>query len=162
MKAISRAARTWQSARQFVGSGKCGKQGIAAIEFAIIVPILALLLLCTVDIGMGFYRKMEVQTAAQAGAEYAAVHGYSVSSISSAITNTASYSINASPSPAQFCGCASTSGVTTATCSSTCPDGTVAGTYVTASASATYNTILQYPMLPTTFTLQAQSTVRIQ
>ena len=42
--------------------------GVAAVEFGIIVPILVLMVVATADIGMGFYRKMQVEGAAQAGA----------------------------------------------------------------------------------------------
>ncbi|TMJ54449.1 MAG: pilus assembly protein, partial [Alphaproteobacteria bacterium] len=51
-------------------------RGVAAIEFAIVAPMLVLAMVCTADLGLGIYRKMQVQNAAQAGAEYAIVHGY--------------------------------------------------------------------------------------
>jgi len=40
--------------------------------------------------------------------------------------------------------------------------GAQAGTYVTVSAQAVYNTLLPYPLLPSSYTLTAQSTVRTQ
>jgi len=153
----------WRSFRVFLAGGDAGSRGVAAIEFAIIAPILVLLMVCTVDLGQGIYRKMQVQNAAQAGAQYAAVHGFTASSISAAVTNATTFSgISASPSPTQFCGCPSVTGVTSASCNSTCTGGISSGTYVTASAQATYTTILPYPLLPTSFTFAAQSTVRIQ
>ena len=106
---------------------------------------------------------MQVQDAAQAGAQYAAVHGFNASSISNAITGATSYSgISASPAPAQFCGCASATGISTVACGSQCPGNIAAGTYVTASAQSTYTTILPYPVIANSFALSAQSTVRIQ
>ena len=45
--------------------------GNAAIEMAVIAPVLVLLLVGIADFGMAVYRKMQVQHAAQAGAEYA-------------------------------------------------------------------------------------------
>jgi Flp pilus assembly protein TadG len=139
------------------------EEGIAAVQFGILVPILILVGVCTLDVGAGIYRKMQVQNAAQAGAQYAVAHGFSQSSISAAVTNATTFSgIGASPSPSQFCGCPTNSGVTSATCSSTCADGSVAGTYVTVSSQGTYNTILTYPLLPNSFPFAAQATVRIQ
>jgi Flp pilus assembly protein TadG len=136
--------------------------GVAATEFAFIAPVLMVMLLCTIDLGTGIYRKMQVQNAAQAGAEYAIVHGFS-SSISNAVTSATSFSsIAATPAPSEFCGCPSSTTVTSASCSSTCSDGTMAGTYVTVSAQGTYSTIFSYPTLPSSFQFSAQSTVRIQ
>lgn len=138
-------------------------EGLAGIEFALLVPILMMLTLCTVDLGVAAYDAMQVENAAQAGSEYAAVHGYNSTSISSVITSATSLSgVTASPAPTQFCGCPSGNSITTATCGSTCSDGSMAGTYVTASATATYTTLIHYPMLPATFTFVNAATARIQ
>lgn len=159
--------------RRFAGGAKEGTGGIAAVEFAIIVPVLVLMMISTVDLGMGFYRKMQVQDAAQAGAQWATANGFDSTKISTAVTSATSpskknsWNIAATPAPSQFCGCAANTGVTangdTAPfCASRCPDGTVAGTYVTASAQATYTTLLSYPAIPASFAFAAQTTVRIQ
>ena len=138
-------------------------RGVAAIEFAMIVPVLLFMLIAIVDMGMGVYADMQVQNAAQAGAQYAIAHGYTASSISSAVTSATSFSgITVSSGPTKFCGCPSSTGVTTATCSSTCANGTSAGTYVTVTASGTYTTLIPYPLIPTTYTFVHPSTVRIQ
>ena len=55
--------------------------GVAAIELSIIAPMLVLALVCTADLGLGIYRNMQVQNAAQAGAEYAVTHGFVADSI---------------------------------------------------------------------------------
>ena len=96
------------------------------------------------DFGLFAFRKMQVQHAAQMGAQYAAANGYSSANISSVVTddNLTTFAINASPAPSQFCACPSSTGSTSATCSSTCGNGSAAGTYVTVSASATYNMLI--------------------
>ncbi len=60
--------------------------GAAAVEFALIAPVLGGLLLPMVDFGMGAYEKMRVENAAEAGAQYALANpsNYSASSITSA------------------------------------------------------------------------------
>jgi Flp pilus assembly protein TadG len=138
--------------------------GAAAIEFAIVGAVLCLLVVATGDIGMGFYSYMQVRNSAQAGAEYAAVHGYNSSAISSAVTSATSVTgMTASPAPAQFCGCASGSSVNSVTCGTICASNNMtAGTYVTASASRTYSTLISYPMFPASYQQTATSTVRIQ
>ena len=148
----------WESLCQFICGSEDGIRGATAVEFAIIAPTLVSL---TSNFQIGL-RKMQVQNAAQAGAEYAIAHGFSAT-ISSAVTSATTFAgIAASPAPSQFCGCATSSGVATATCNSTCSGGSVSGAYVTVSAQGTYNTILPYPMIPNSFAFTAQSTVRLQ
>ena len=116
------------------------------------------------EFGMGFYRKMQVYDAAQAGAQYVIKKGYtSATSVSSAVTSaTANTAITATPAPSQSCGCPTTSGITSATCGNACADGTLAATYVTVSAQGTYTPIFHYPGLSDSYTFTAQTIVRIK
>lgn len=150
--------------RRFLFDRDRGVSGVAAIELALVAPILVLMLVASFDLGLGLYRDMQVQTAAQAGAQYAIEHGYTSSSaIANAVTSATSYSgVSASPAPSRFCGCVSNGAISNVTCTSVCADGTSPGTYVRASSKATYTTILPYPTIPNSFTLTSQSTVRIQ
>jgi Flp pilus assembly protein TadG len=137
--------------------------GAAAIEFAIVVPILILTMIGVVDFGVGYYRKMQVQDAAQIGAQYAMRHGFDTAAIQNAIANATSFTgITASPAPTEYCGCPSSSGVAAVSCTATCTGGTTPGTYMTVSAQGTYTTILPYPLIDSSFTFNAQSTVRMQ
>jgi Flp pilus assembly protein TadG len=137
--------------------------GAAAIEFGLVVPILALMVTAAIDIGLGVNYKLQVEDAAQAGAAWAIRNGFDVNAISSAVTGaTGSSMISASPAPVQFCGCATGSSVSSATCGTTCPGGAQAATYVNVFAQRTYNTILSYPALPSGYNLTAQSTARLQ
>lgn len=139
------------------------KSGVAAIEFAALGGVMCMLLVVGADLGMAFYSDMQVQTSAQAGAEYAAVHGYDASAVAYAVTTaTSSSGISSSPAPVQFCGCPGASGVASATCGTTCPDGMSAGTYVTVSATRTYTTLVAYPGFPNSYVQNASSTVRVQ
>lgn len=150
-------------ARELASRLRDDRSGVAAVQFGILAPVLVVMGICTIDLGTGIYRKMQVQNAAQAGAQYAAAHGFTASSISAAITNATAFSvISATPAPSQFCGCPTDSGVSSGSCGSTCPDGSVTGTYVTVGSQGTYNTILSYPLIPSSFAFVAQATVRIQ
>lgn len=138
-------------------------RGAAAIEFGVIAPLLVLMAISAVDLGMGVYRKMQVQNAAQAGLEYAIAHGFNATSIASAVTSATTFSgISASPTPTQFCGCASSTGISSISCSSTCSGGATPGTYVQVSAQGSYTTLLSYPGIDKSFNFTAQSTVRLQ
>ena len=139
------------------------QSGVAAIEFSFMGAILVLVFIMTVDLGLGFYNYLKVQTSAQTGAMYAAVSGFDATNISSAVAAaTTTSGIAASPSPTSFCGCPSNSGVSTVTCNSNCSDGYKAGTYVAVTATKTYTTLIPYPALPASYALTSTSTVRIK
>jgi Flp pilus assembly protein TadG len=161
---VKRAAAALRGpVRAFFTGREEGIRGVAAIEFAILAASMTLMMVCVVDFGMGLYRKMQVQNAAQAGAQYAAIHGFSAGSISSAVTSATSFSgVAASPAPSQFCGCPNNDGVAVVECSAVCGDGSTPGAYVLVSAAGSYDTILGYPGIPKTFALTAESRVRLQ
>ena len=139
------------------------ESGIAAIEFAILGSVLCLIVVAVGDLGLGFYSYMQVQNSAQAGAQYAMVHGFNSTSITTAITSATSVSgITASPAPQQFCGCVSGATVTAATCGDVCADGMSAGTYVSASSVRDYSTLISWPGFSSTYHQTATSTVRIK
>ncbi|GLR85113.1 TadE/TadG family type IV pilus assembly protein [Bradyrhizobium iriomotense] len=138
-------------------------RGAAAIEFGIMVPLLSLMVVSVADIGLAVYRKMQVEEAAQAGAQYAIARGFDTSGISSAVTSaTNSTAITASPGPVQFCGCPTSGGVSSVGCGTVCTGGAQAGTYATVSAQATYYTLINYQIVAATYTYNAQSTARLQ
>ena len=140
-----------------------GRRGNAAIEFAVLAAPMVLMLVGAADYGAATYAKMQVQHAAQAGAEYAMKYGFSSTNIATAVTSaTALSGVSATPAPAQSCGCASGTTVTAATCGTTCASGAAAGSYVTVSAQGSYTTIIPYPGIANTLSLSASSTVRIQ
>jgi Flp pilus assembly protein TadG len=137
-------------------------EGNAAMEFGLVAPMLGALLVPLIDLGIGFYQRMQVQDAAQAGAQYAMTHGWNSTAIQNAVTSATTLSISASPAPVRSCGCPGTASVVSAACGSTCTDGHPTGTYVTVSAQALYTTLVPYPALGSSVTLSAQSTARIQ
>jgi Flp pilus assembly protein TadG len=138
------------------------RRGIAAVEFAILVPVLILLAVCTIDLGLAIYANMRVESSAEAGSGYAMLHGFDSTAISSAVTSAGNLSgLTASPAPTQFCGCPGSSGITSAICGTTCGTN-IAGTYVRASATYTYHTLMSYPIIPSQYTFASTSTVRIK
>ena len=139
------------------------RTGAGAVEFAFLTPILLIMSLLTIDLGLGGYQQMQVQSAAQAGAEYAVVNGFSKAGILSAVKSaTPNANISTSPDPAQFCACSSSSGLTPSTCGATCNNGKKAGTYASVFTATTYNTIISYPGFSNSYALSGQATVRLQ
>jgi Flp pilus assembly protein TadG len=138
-------------------------RGVAAVEFGIMIPLFGLMLVSVTDIGLSVYRKMQVESAAQAGAQYAMLRGFDASAISAAVTSASSAAgITATPAPTKSCGCPTGSSISSVECGTTCPGGGVAGTYTTVSAQASYTTIFNYQVVPASYTHSAQSTVRLQ
>ena len=137
------------------------ESGIAAVEFAMIVPALLAMFICIADLGVGIYTDMQVNNAAQYGTEYAVRNGYDSTAITNAVRNATSLT-GVTVNSGQFCGCPSGNSTVTTSCSASCGDGTNAGTYVQVSATTTYTTFIHYPALPASFTLVGQSSVRLQ
>lgn len=165
---VAQANRNRELFRTFFADAGRGNAGVAAIEFAVIATILVFMAIGTLDLGLGFYRKMQVQSAAQAGAQYAMLHafdGSSVAEIETAATQaTALTALTFPQPPAKFSGCAGPTGIATPDLNYVCPDGTSAATYVTVVAQSIYSPVLAFPTLgiPDTFTFTASATVRIQ
>ncbi len=138
-------------------------RGVSTVEFALATPFLLAVLTVLVDFGIGFYEKMQVEIAAQAGTQYALVHGWDRQAIQNAVTRATTVTgLAATPAPSKSCGCSSGSTVTAADCSGVCPNGLSPGTYVTVYAQALYTPLMTYPLFGSSVTLTAQSVARIQ
>jgi Flp pilus assembly protein TadG len=145
------------------GARRGWRAGSSAVEFALVAPFIIVMLVGTVDYGYASFQRMAAQHGAQVGAERAALTGFNVDAISTAVQSASSAAqISATPAPVQSCGCASGTTFTAGTCGTACPDGTKSGTYVTVSAQVVYNTLLPYPGIPNQFTFTETAFVRIQ
>lgn len=167
-----------QAIRRIIG----GTDGAVLVEFTLFATLLVVAAIYTTNFGYLFYYQIEIQDAAQAGAQFAIAQygtpqGYSsyppscVSSSSAcpilvAVKNAMPLTgaSNVTPAVTLFCGCPSNTGVVTTaiTCHSSCSDGSVVGTYVTVSVHANYNSFIPYGLVVQNYTFTATSTVRIQ
>ncbi len=143
--------------------------GAALVEFAIVAPVVGAMLLGVIDVSLYISSSLAVQRAARAGGEYAIMNGYDSTKVSTAITDSTTTrsaymtAIAADPAPSKFCGCPdSGTSVVAATCGSKCTSGLNAGTYVTASATSTYEPLFDVPGLGADRIIVAASTVRIE
>jgi len=135
--------------------------GVAAVEFAIIVPILVGSMISIVDLGLGLYTQVQLANAAQAGAAYAIQKGYNAEAMTT-VAQAATRLTDISVTSSQFCGCPSPGGMTTTSCTASCSDGLTAGTFAQVTVTKDYSTLLPYPGLPDSFHMSEQATARTQ
>jgi len=147
-------------------AGFADRKGGAAIEFALVSPLLLTLLAGIVEIGMAGYQAMQVQSAVEAGALYAAQNGASdLAGVAQAVVNaTGTAGITAVPAPTSFCGCPKAAGVLSqgSDCTTVCSDGKAPGQYVLVNASLPHQTLVPFLSLPLPATLTASTTIRVQ
>jgi Flp pilus assembly protein TadG len=138
---------------------KRDERGAGAVEFALLVPVLALVTAGLVDTSRLIVQSMQLKAAAQAGADYALRSGWDEAKVERAAT-AASPAIATTATAAATKGCIA-GGTINDTTAATCPGGATAGTFVRVSAQAAYRPL--FPNLPLLGerTLSAQARVRI-
>jgi Flp pilus assembly protein TadG len=154
-------------------SARRGAAGLAAVEFAILVPFFALLLAFMIDAGGAIYARAQVQNAAQIGARYAQVNGWNSVAIAAAVaTATDLANVSALPAPQLVCGCPIGTAITvlTVSCTAGVPVGTVCagtspaqapGRYIVVGAQYTYSAPLAFANWPSVMSLKATATTRL-
>ncbi|MEE8393553.1 MAG: TadE family protein [Rhodospirillales bacterium] len=155
-------------------------EGVSAVEFALITPMLLVVLIGLIDFGMAMFHKMELQSAVRSGAQYALSNSGDTTSITSAVTAATSIGISSSD-VTLTCYCLDdndTVDVTSddTTYSTTCGSVSCSSTelvFMTVAASSTYTPILlptvdtstgsvtkYLGFIPSTFSLSGSVTIR--
>lgn len=145
------------------------EKGQSAVEFAFIVPVLALLLVVISDFGRIFFIGIAVNNAARVGAQYGSqtntTAADSAGMVSEASADGANIPNFQTPTASQ-CTCGTPNPPTTPACSTIsqtyCADASSNAVYVTVDTSATFNTILNYPGVPSSMTLKGQAIMQVQ
>jgi Flp pilus assembly protein TadG len=152
-------------------------RAVAAIEFAVTLPILLAFLGGVTDFGIAFYAEGCLSSVVAAGAGYAMLADQSSGSVTAASIETVmqgaaaqslpTFSITVTASDPTACYCmpetSPAAAPTAASCGSACESGGTAGKYVQLSATTTYNPILpSYSMLTGTRTLSKSAWVPLQ
>lgn len=106
--------------------------GVAAVEFALVLPILAAIVITLPDISQAAMGVMQMEGAARASIQYAMGGGTDMSVAQTiGLQAWSDKPSNASLTASQYCQCAGAAG----TCGQSCPDGSVPQTYFTVTAS---------------------------
>ena len=135
-------------------------RGTAAVEMAIILPVLVVISLGAVDLGRLFYDGVNVANAARAGLSYGSLSetkSQNTTQITALANNDGAANGGVNVTVTRVCECAGGSVVN-------CESGTCSGNpprvYVKVSTSKTYNTLLPYPGIPNTVSLSRDSYMR--
>lgn len=144
-----------------------GERGAALVELAIALPLLAVILVGTIDFGRAFRTAMIVTNAARAGAQYGSQSltntGDTAGMVNAATDVLTSNGLNTGPAPTavRLCQCATDAGAFSAVaCNSACGGGQHMVVSVTVTAVRTFSMISPFPGLPSSVTITRGSTMR--
>jgi Flp pilus assembly protein TadG len=137
-------------------------KGQSAVELAVAVPLLLLLLLAGTDFGRIFYMSSGVASAARAGAQYGSQSVITAANAAGmvAAAKTDGSNVTAMTATASQCTCATSSTVTA------CPSGYCTNapqaTFVTVQTSVVFQTLVAYPGIPSSTTLAGKAIMQVQ
>jgi Flp pilus assembly protein TadG len=138
-----------------------GDAGQNLLEFAVVTPIVLLLLVGAVEIGRLAYLGMLVQNAARAGVQYGSQNLATAadnSAMQSAALNDGQNISGLTATASHFCSCADGS-------SSSCTPGDCSGShmlvYVQVNTTGQFQPLIHCPGLPSTYVLNGQAVMRV-
>jgi len=117
-----------------------GDSGVAALEFALVAPLLVVLVMAVIDIGMATYAKREAHAAAQAGAQFSLIAGWEPANIEAAAAGSSTL---AAPliTVERVWACTQSTGLAFVAEGSSCGSG-AAGTFVRVTVDPQFSSIL--------------------
>lgn len=130
------------------------RSGAAAVEFAVVLPVLVLLLVGGADLGRCFYSTIAVANAARAGAQYASMTPYDVNNTSGWFTRINEAVTDEFSSSSQF----NTTLLTVTTTLQTESDGS---NRVSVQVSYPFRTLIKWGVLPSRFTITQSVAMRV-
>jgi Flp pilus assembly protein TadG len=138
------------------------RSGQSAVELAIAVPILVLLLLIGADFGRVFYMSTGVNNAARAGAQYGSQTVITAADSSGMITAAKTDGSNFANLTATASQCTCAASNTVAACPSTYCTNSPQATFVEVDTRSVFQTLVNYPGIPTSTTLQGKAIMQVQ
>ena len=146
-----------------------GEAGAALVELAVALPLLAIILVGTIDFGRAFRTAMIVTNAARAGAQYGAQSltnsGDPLGMVNQAtsVLTANGLATGATPTALRSCQCASDLAVIpgVVACTSTCPNTQHLVVSVTVTAVRTFSMVNPFPGLPSNLTITRDASMRV-
>jgi len=136
------------------------ERGAALLEFAIVLPLLAFLLVAMVDFGRGLAISNALKSAARSGAEYGSLFPQDTAGLQGAVSQALGSGITLAPgaiSTVNQCRC---SGVVS-DCAAACNGGGTA-MYLYVRVNYTYTPILSYPGIAANYPLNGTAEFRMR
>jgi len=138
------------------GSGAPSNRGAAAVEFALLAPIVAAVLAGVANYGMALFQKMELESAARAGAQMAIKDRTATTTIQNAVINSTNLTLVAGDiTLTESCWCADVDA--SATCGVTCADGDPTQYFMTVTVAKDFDYLFGFNYLVGTSTTLSQS-----
>jgi Flp pilus assembly protein TadG len=137
-------------------------RGQSAVELALVVPVLLLLLLAAADFGRIFYMSIGVMDAARAGAQYGSqsvITAADSPGMVAAAKKDGSNLANLSATASQ-CTCASS--VTVTACPSSYCTNAPQATFVEVDTQGLFQTLVSYPGIPSSTTLSSKAIMQVE
>ena len=162
-------AKTFRSSHlsRLVAAFRLSASGSVAIEIALLAPVLAALLLGSVDLGTFIFQKMQVQSASRAGAQFAiqsAGNADDVAGIANAaLASSSNLDAGTSVQSESFCACGKDETAVSATtgCGGTCSGGDFPALTVRVTVSNTFTPIFPYPGIPDSILLEGETSLGV-
>jgi len=131
--------------------------GASAVEFALIAPVMLVMLMGLLDYAVAVFHRTELESAARAGAQYALVDGFDATTITTAVEASTNLDTNfLTVTVTESCECPEDS-PPTVSCSDTCGVGSMTR-YANIDLSYTHT----WFFLPGTTTLTGESIIRTE
>jgi len=146
------------------------QSGQSLVEFAIMLPLLLLLLLGVIEIGRYAYFSILVGNAARAGVAYGSQthitaddsNGYITAAADNDFKNNGQPVSNLTVSVAGVCGCDNSGTITATDCTSgICPAGQNKVVSLQVTCVGNFTSLFNYPGIPQTFTVTRSAIMRI-
>jgi Flp pilus assembly protein TadG len=147
-----------------VGVGRYFKRGQAAVELALVSPVLGILLVGTADFARAFYFNQEVVAAARAGAQYGSQSVATAVDTSGIRAAALANGINVPGLSASSSVCTCQSPVPTGESACTtayCNGANSSATYVSVTTTATFRTLVHYPGIPQTTAMTGSAIMQV-
>ena len=138
------------------------RKGQAAVELAVAVPVLVLLLLAGVDYGRVFYMSIGVNNAARAGAQYGSQTVITAADATGMIAAARSDASNLSTLTATASQCTCVTSTTVTACPSGYCTNAPQATFVEVDTQGVFHTIVSYPGIPSSTTISGKAIMQVQ
>jgi Flp pilus assembly protein TadG len=137
-------------------------RGQSAVELAVALPVLVLLLLVGADFSRIFYMSIGVNNAARAGAQYGSQTVITAADSSGMIAAAKTDGSNFASLTASASQCTCSPSVTVVACPSSYCTNAPQATFVEVDTSSVFRTLVTYPGIPSSTTLLGKAIMQVQ